>query len=58
MDQNLINAFDPASAHVWISDNSFKLAWEVAKANLNREEIHSGEHVVVSMGGAVPPVVR
>ena len=35
--------FDPSAAEVWVSDNSFKLAWEVAKANYTREPIQSGE---------------
>ncbi len=35
--------FDPAEAEVWMSDNSFKLAWEVAKANLSHAPVQSGE---------------
>ena len=41
--------FDPAEAEVWISDNSFKLAWEVAKANYKGEEITSGERASLKM---------
>ena len=42
--------FDPAQAEIWLSDNSFKLAWEVAKANLNRQQITSGEKATVQIG--------
>lgn len=35
--------FDPTDAEVWISDNAFKLAWEVAKANYARTAIDSGD---------------
>jgi general stress protein 26 len=42
--------FEPTSAKVWLSDNSFKLAWEVAKANFNREPIHSGETATLRLG--------
>jgi general stress protein 26 len=42
--------FDPAEADVWLTDNSFKLAWEVAKANFNREPIRSGETAHLSLG--------
>ena len=42
--------FDPAEAEIWISDNSFKLAWEVAKANFNRQEITSGEKATIQIG--------
>ena len=41
--------FDPGEAEIWLSDNSFKLAWEVAKANFNREEIESGERATIRM---------
>jgi general stress protein 26 len=41
--------FDPAEAEVWLSDNSFKLAWEVAKANFNREPIESGARASLRM---------
>ena len=41
--------FDPAEAEVWISDNTFKLAWEVAKANFNRAPITSGEKVSIKL---------
>ena len=41
--------FDPAEAEVWLSDNSFKLAWEVAKANYRREEITSGERASLKL---------
>ena len=41
--------FDPAEAQVWLSDNSFKLAWEVAKANFNRQEITSGEKATLKL---------
>ncbi len=42
--------FDPEEVQVWISDNSFKLAWEVAKANFNREPIASGEKATLQLG--------
>ena len=35
--------FDPAEAEVWLSDNAFALAWQVAKANYTRHEIESGQ---------------
>ena len=41
--------FDPAEAEVWISDNSFVLAWEVAKANLKGRQITSGEKASVKL---------
>ncbi len=41
--------FEPEEAEVWLSDNSFKLAWEVAKANFNREPIQSGEKAHIAM---------
>ena len=41
--------FDPAEAQVWLSDNSFKLAWEVARANFNRQEIASGEKATLKL---------
>ena len=41
--------FNPAEAQVWLSDNSFKLAWEVAKANFNRQEIASGEKATLTL---------
>jgi general stress protein 26 len=40
--------FDPADAEVWLSDNAFKLAWEVAKANYNQTQAESGEHAHVA----------
>jgi general stress protein 26 len=40
--------FDPADAEVWLSDNAFKLAWEVAKANYNQTQAQSGEHAHVA----------
>jgi general stress protein 26 len=42
--------FDPAEAEVWLADNSFKLAWEVAKANFNRAPIQSGEKATLDLG--------
>ncbi len=42
--------FEPGDAEIWISDNAFKLAWEVAKANFNRETITSGEKASVTLG--------
>jgi general stress protein 26 len=41
--------FDPADAEVWLSDNAFKLAWEVAKANYNQTQAQSGEHAKVAL---------
>ena len=41
--------FDPEEAEVWISDNSFKLAWEVAKANYSGQRAQSGERAHVEM---------
>ena len=41
--------FDPAGAEVWISDNAFTLAWEVAKANFTRREITSGEKASIRL---------
>jgi len=41
--------FDPADAEIWLSDNAFKLAWEVAKANYTRTEAQSGEHAKVAL---------
>ena len=41
--------FDPEEAEVWLSDNSFKLAWEVAKANYSGERAKSGERAHVEM---------
>jgi hypothetical protein len=41
--------FDPADAEVWLSDNAFKLAWEVAKANYTQTEAQSGEHATVAL---------
>ena len=41
--------FDPAEAEVWVSDNSFVLAWEVAKANYGRQEIRSGEKATLKL---------
>jgi general stress protein 26 len=41
--------FDPLDAEVWLSDNAFKLAWEVAKANYNKTEAQSGEHATVAL---------
>ena len=34
---------DPSDAEVWLSDNAFKLAWEVAKANYSGQRAQSGE---------------
>jgi general stress protein 26 len=42
--------FDPVAARIWLSDNSFKLAWEVAKANFNRQPIQSGETATLRLG--------
>jgi len=41
--------FDPADAEVWLSDNAFKLAWEVAKANYSQTRAQSGEHATVAL---------
>jgi general stress protein 26 len=41
--------FDPDDAEVWLSDNMFKLAWEVAKANYNKTEAQSGAHAQVAL---------
>ena len=41
--------FDPAEAEVWISDNSFTLAWEVAKANFKGRQITSGEKASIHL---------
>ena len=41
--------FDPAAAQVWLSDNAFKLAWEVARANYGREQIRSGETATLKL---------
>jgi general stress protein 26 len=41
--------FDPSDAEVWLSDNAFKLAWEVAKANYNQTRADSGEHAKVAL---------
>lgn len=41
--------FDPAEVQVWISDNSFVLAWEVAKANLRGQQITSGEKASIKV---------
>ena len=40
---------DPQDGEVWLSDNSFKLAWEVAKANYSGERAQSGERAHLSM---------
>ena len=39
--------FDPTEAEAWISDNSFKLAWEVARANLDHAPVQSGERALL-----------
>ena len=41
--------FDPSDAVVWLSDNSFKLAFEVAKANYKGVQIDSGEKAKVKL---------
>jgi len=41
--------FDPADAEVWLSENAFKLAWEVAKANYTKTQAQSGEHAKVAL---------
>ncbi len=41
--------FDPREAEVWISDNSFTLAWEVAKANFTGHQITSGEKASIHL---------
>ncbi len=41
--------FVPAEAEVWISDDSFTLAWEVAKANFKGQEITSGEKASIRL---------
>ena len=41
--------FDPTDAEVWLSDNAFKLAWEVAKANYTQTQAQSGEHAKVAL---------
>ncbi|WP_174300979.1 pyridoxamine 5'-phosphate oxidase family protein [Caulobacter sp. S45] len=41
--------FDPVSAEVWISDNSFTLAWEAAKANFKGQQITSGEKASIRL---------
>ncbi len=40
---------DPAEAVVWLSDNAFKLAFEVAKANYNRTQAQSGETATITL---------
>jgi general stress protein 26 len=42
--------FDPVEAEVWLSDNSFKLAYEVARAVYNRTEAESGEKATLRFG--------
>ena len=42
--------FDPSQAEIWISDNSFTLAWEVAKANFKGHQIASGEKASIRLG--------
>ena len=46
----IVLRFDPGEAEIWLSDNAFKLAWEVAKANYNRQRIDSGERASVRLG--------
>ena len=41
--------FDPAEAEIWLSDNSFKLAFEVARANYKRSDIESGERATLKL---------
>ena len=41
--------FDPEEAEVWLSDNAFKLAWEVAKANYTGQRAQSGERAHIEM---------
>jgi general stress protein 26 len=39
--------FDPRDLEVWISDNSFALAWAVAKANYKHEQVESGDRASI-----------
>ena len=41
--------FDPAEAEIWLSDNSFKLAFEVARANYRGAEIESGARATLTL---------
>jgi general stress protein 26 len=40
---------DPADAEIWLSDNAFKLAWAVAKANYTRTQADSGEKAHIAL---------